>query len=144
MSDDPGARGHYNGTAADLRMAMRLPYLGEHGLQLAYDAGLSRARFAAFLDGDGFDAAQSPEPVSIPAYDRADAPQAPQQPSTANALSTCKLAAAAGMSRRGALKVIQRGWRRQLPGFYCEARGERSRWSAELEAFNSLRATSSQ
>lgn len=143
-SDD--VRGIYHRTARDLRSAAALRCLGEHGLRLSYDAAVSQVRFAAFLDCDSFDGAQSPEsPIaapqsapetaSVPACDPADARQARRDGKAL--LNAAQLERTTGVPQRTARDTILRGWRLGFPGFYREGR----RLYAEQRAFEQLRGT---
>jgi hypothetical protein len=152
-SDD--VRSIYHRTARDLRSAAELRRLGEHGLRLSYDAAVSQARFAAFLDGDSFDAAQArgevkaannakttsnAEAVSAPdiGLSRKDIHEARQARRDGKALlNAAQLERTTGVPQRTARDTILRGWRLGFPGFYREGR----RLYAEQRAFERLRAT---
>lgn len=119
--------------------------MGEDGLRMAVEAAAAQARFAAWLDGDGIEAAPEPvrgplervgQPIATPAVSSAgETPGAPR-------LGTGELAKLHGMTPRGALKRIMHGYDQGLPGFFCKWRGERRHWFAEPYAFAQFRMSS--
>lgn len=146
----PEARSLYNRTAADARRAAMLRGMGEDGLRTALEAAVSAARFAAYLDGDVFDtmpepARDSPERngdqqrLRCPATKQSRALESLRGPDarpSGDLLNARQLAARFGMCQRTALRTIERGNRRGLPGFYRD----RSLWFAEPDAFKRFRA----